>query len=1009
MKKHVYRKFHFTLLQLFFLTLVLLLWKCYPASAAAGNFVNIGTAGGTDGSSDAVSWSTAFPLMIDAYGKYIVMAQRTSGSQYVFEYSNDNLTWNETGGTGLGIRVSTVYDPVNDKIHVIQANASSVKYYRYKIVRDKNYNIQNIILDSTLTSMTLDSIGSCTSYASEYPLVQLKANGANGILVVGWSVKKTCSGVTVTETRASMRVLSNTSADGTAGNWLALNGVDDAGTSTGPASVAFNKLYSYAGSTTLLQHSLFIRGGSGAKSNDLYYVSMDENNTHGFRRLSWNSGSANWSGSWTSRATFGGNIDNTNGYGAKNELMSKLVYDSVHDRVYIGIARWLNNTAGDTQSLYYMDASDSVNLAGDVYSAGGAAWFAPTMDIMYNQDDQKLYYFFETSAKDPNTGLTNTALNGKGYYKTYDGSSLSSATSFFLNSGYTIDIPIVYQSATQGRILLFFRADGAETPFVPPHNIYWGYLNSGGSLSPSPLSISSPYTASTYSNFDKICTTKTDTELTDNTDGEVSLASSFRDDFPTPLSPYTSLSSLWTTGTWSAGSFVPLPTGSVNVWGTGGAYMYGNSTFNKKTLEFRAKFTNNNFEHIGWDDGNTFGTFIMFSTASNGQLNARVNGTTYTLGTAYYDSYHTYKITWGTNDIKFFIDGVQVATDASDIIASLNPIISNNTTTAGADLFVDWINVVNYPTTTGTYVSCGLDSGTSGAVWGAITYAASTSGVTVKTRTSSDNTNWTSWSTGLSTGDTVPSNPGQYLQYQLALTGTATVTPTVDTIGLTFSAPVPTAIPTAVPSSNSISPAISSTTLAPQCTDKKPLGTPDVFQINAGVDSAVVYFSPVSDGVTSYFLAFGYTSGDQRFGLDTQKGASTGVLAYQLQHLSPNTTYYLRARSGNGCMPGDWGNEMKFITGKNNSSRGTVYYKNLFSRVISIFPRTVTNISTVTNASAVSTKPGGCTTYTVSSGDSLWNIAAEKLGNGSAYGVLMKTNGLSVSMLHPGQKLKINC
>jgi LysM repeat protein len=100
---------------------------------------------------------------------------------------------------------------------------------------------------------------------------------------------------------------------------------------------------------------------------------------------------------------------------------------------------------------------------------------------------------------------------------------------------------------------------------------------------------------------------------------------------------------------------------------------------------------------------------------------------------------------------------------------------------------------------------------------------------------------------------------------------------------------------------------------------------------------------------------------------------------------------------------------MKFITGKNNSSRGTVYYKNLFSRVISIFPRTVTNISTVTNASAVSTKPGGCTTYTVSSGDSLWNIAAEKLGNGSAYGVLMKTNGLSVSMLHPGQKLKINC
>lgn len=47
------------------------------------------------------------------------------------------------------------------------------------------------------------------------------------------------------------------------------------------------------------------------------------------------------------------------------------------------------------------------------------------------------------------------------------------------------------------------------------------------------------------------------------------------------------------------------------------------------------------------------------------------------------------------------------------------------------------------------------------------------------------------------------------------------------------------------------------------------------------------------------------------------------------------------------------------------------------------------------------------TEYVVKSGDSLWKIAAEKLGNGSRYTEIVELNGLKTTVLQVGQKLKI--
>ena len=45
--------------------------------------------------------------------------------------------------------------------------------------------------------------------------------------------------------------------------------------------------------------------------------------------------------------------------------------------------------------------------------------------------------------------------------------------------------------------------------------------------------------------------------------------------------------------------------------------------------------------------------------------------------------------------------------------------------------------------------------------------------------------------------------------------------------------------------------------------------------------------------------------------------------------------------------------------------------------------------------------------YTVKKGDSLWKIACTQLGSGSRYTEIMKLNGLTGTIIYPGQILKL--
>jgi len=46
-------------------------------------------------------------------------------------------------------------------------------------------------------------------------------------------------------------------------------------------------------------------------------------------------------------------------------------------------------------------------------------------------------------------------------------------------------------------------------------------------------------------------------------------------------------------------------------------------------------------------------------------------------------------------------------------------------------------------------------------------------------------------------------------------------------------------------------------------------------------------------------------------------------------------------------------------------------------------------------------------TYTVAKGDTLWGIAAKKLGSGARYKEIKTLNGLSSDIIYAGQKLKM--
>lgn len=145
-------------------------------------------------------------------------------------------------------------------------------------------------------------------------------------------------------------------------------------------------------------------------------------------------------------------------------------------------------------------------------------------------------------------------------------------------------------------------------------------------------------------------------------------------------------------------------------------------------------------------------------------------------------------------------------------------------------------------------------------------------------------------------------------------------------------------------------------------------------------------------------LEFGTKSGEYPYGVQDMRVNSRSQMTFLVQSLLPNTTYYFRVRGGNGCATGPWSNEI-------SASTKSLVSFNQLNMTSELVPEEEIGTS----------EAKSCQTYTVKSGDNLWILAQDLLGDGAKYKDIIDQNkdtypSLETSNnLSTGWKLKVNC
>ncbi|MCX6732781.1 MAG: peptidoglycan-binding protein, partial [Candidatus Roizmanbacteria bacterium] len=112
---------------------------------------------------------------------------------------------------------------------------------------------------------------------------------------------------------------------------------------------------------------------------------------------------------------------------------------------------------------------------------------------------------------------------------------------------------------------------------------------------------------------------------------------------------------------------------------------------------------------------------------------------------------------------------------------------------------------------------------------------------------------------------------------------------------------------------------------APVCSKSPPPNAPNLFQINTTQTEATLYFTPIKDNISYYFIAYGFTPGDLRFGTSFEFGSYDGVIDHTVSMLTPGTKYYFQVRGGNGCATGPWSGSVPATAVGVESSAQTVH------------------------------------------------------------------------------------
>lgn len=184
------------------------------------------------------------------------------------------------------------------------------------------------------------------------------------------------------------------------------------------------------------------------------------------------------------------------------------------------------------------------------------------------------------------------------------------------------------------------------------------------------------------------------------------------------------------------------------------------------------------------------------------------------------------------------------------------------------------------------------------------------------------------------------------------------------------------------------------------CSSTQPTGnSPWIYSASSGDgNSATLKFVNYQTPITHFVIEYGTKSGEYNYSVDN---ISKDTTSYTVNKLNAGTTYYFRIRSGNDCAVGTWSNEISTQT------KGSISFNQLDFTEFELIPSS--------DDDSTSSKNNSCETYTVESGDTLWKISADLLGDGSRYKEIIDANkdtytSLKTSnSLKAGWELKVGC
>ena len=489
---------------------------------------------------------------------------------------------------------------------------------------------------------------------------------------------------------------------------------------------------------------------------------LDGRNQSSFNGISWSGNTLSFSVSHAAGANgLRGMVPTTSSVGALTTLKRDGVQIPATDTQTIKGREYafFDATAGNYEATYAID-----NTAPTISDVAASAHGDGTADITWNTDE---------------------ASDSRVDYGTSADSLTSQQSSPGLTTSHNTQLSGLMPNTTYYyRVSSTDAANNTATEPNPPA---------------APASFTTPsatFTDTTVSDFGA-GTPDANTYISQTGNGEVTLKPTEGQEFSGG-----SLPTGWESGVWTTGGGATVSSGLLHV---DGGFARTTATYGSgRSLEFVANLSGQAAEHVGFGvDLNNDPNWAIFSVMADGSFNARTNGpaTTNTpLPSNLLGSPHLYRIEWGATEVRFYVDGALVATQAANFGTTQMRPIASDFTAGGGEVSVDWIRMTPYPAS-GTFTSRVFDAGQA-AEWGALTWHANAppnTSVQISVRTGDTPTpdgTWSAFTPINSSGGDIPGN-SRYVQYQAQLgSSDPNQTPTLSDVSIAYTTGADTTAPT---------------------------------------------------------------------------------------------------------------------------------------------------------------------------------------------------------------------